>query len=150
MLDISQVNVAINVILFSDIITRMSVSYIVSSFSSQKVFLFGILGIGIFRLLILHLNLNYEMIIFLCVCLGFFRALTVINQIIIISDLCKKFCPRKLPGCLGLSYCIKSAFLAIFNYLFQYLDYSGIDLKCHLYLHVFLQLTVVVLWILML
>lgn len=143
---------SIYIISISDILTRAIFPFIVSATeaSSVQVFLVGVVGNSISKILLLFFNFHYFMLIFLCALLGIFRALTVVNQILIIDDFCRNFCPRKLPGMLGLSYVIKSIFLFIFKSIFQSLAVTSVDPSIHIYSHLILQFIVFIIWIIVL
>lgn len=91
----------------------------------------------------LILNLNFELITFSCVMLGTFRALTVVNQILVIVDFCKGRCPRRVPGMIGLSFVMKSALVAVSEYVYLNIP----DYTMHICSHLVLQLMVIFLWI---
>lgn len=135
-----------------DIASRIIFPFITTTLKASpiNVFLVGVVGMAIIKMLLLHLNFPYAMIIYLCVFFGIFRALTVVNQILIITDFCKNFCPRKLPGMLGLSYVIKSIFLALLGYLFNNLTTLSLNISIRIYSHLILQSIVVIIWILVL
>lgn len=139
------------VLAISDIISRIIFPFMLSTISSINLFLFGVVGMSVIKLLFLHISMPISMIISLSVIFGVFKSLTVVNQIIIISDFCKNFCPRKLPGMLGLSFVIKSIFLAVLNYFFNMLTASPlVDTSIRIYSQLILQSLVIIIWILVL
>lgn len=151
-MDIESAIQCINIISISDILTRAIFPFIVSSTeaSSIQVFLVGVVGISIAKIILLYFNFHYSMLMFLCALLGIFKALTVVNQVLIIHDFCKNFCPRRLPGFLGLSYVIKSIFLFIFGLVFNSLAATAVDVSIHIYSHLILQFIVIIIWIIVL
>lgn len=86
--------------------------------------------------------LNFESILFICVILGTFRALTVVNQILVIVDFSKGRCPRRVPGMIGLAFVFKSIFVIVSEYLYDNLD----DYTVHICTHLLLQLIIIVLY----
>lgn len=139
------------VLAISDIISRIIFPFMLSTISSINLFLFGVVGMSVIKLLFLHISMPISMIISLSVIFGVFKSLTVVNQIIIISDFCKNFCPRKLPGMLGLSFVIKSIFLAVLNFFFNMLTASLlVDTSIRIYSQLILQSLVIIIWILVL
>lgn len=136
----------INIISISDILTRAIFPYIISSreVSSIQIFLVGVGGIFIIKIIIFYLNIRYGMLTFLCALLGIFKAMTVVNHVLIIGDFCQNFCPRKLPGMLGLSFVIKSICLYIFELIF---NSTSVDVSIHIYSHLLLQLIVIIIWL---
>lgn len=50
---------------------------------------------------------DYKSLIIVCAFFGYCRALTVVNQVLTVSEYCTKHCPEKLPGALGLNMLIK-------------------------------------------
>jgi hypothetical protein len=134
-----------HVINISDILARATFAFVTDTLqlSSKTVFMIGLIGISLFRVIILHAQLQFETILVFCVLFGVFRAMTVVNQVLIIADFCKKRCPRKLPGTLGLSFVIKSIFLTLFAFLYQRI---GEDFSLHIYSHLLLQCMILLVW----
>lgn len=128
----------------ADIISRISFAFITDSFklSSKTIFLIGLVGTTIIRLVMLDPYLNFEFILFICIILGTFRALTVVNQILIIVDFSKGRCPRRVPGMIGLCYVMKSILVAVSEYLYEPLE----DYNTHIYIHLGIQIIVLILW----
>lgn len=134
----------------SDILSRLSYP-IIHSFvrlSSRSIFLFGVLGLAAVRLLLLFVDLqNFYLLLVLCALLGFFRALTVVNQVMILCDFCEENCHARLPGTLGISVVIKAAMLAILSWSFSSMRQFSIDLSLNFYSHITLFVIVIVLWV---
>lgn len=147
-MDIESAIQCINIISISDILARAIYPFIISptEASSVQIFLVGVVGISITKIILLYFNFKYSMLVFLCALIGIFKALTVVNQVLIIDDFCKRFCPRRLPGMLGLSYVIKSIFLYIFGLIFSSLAATSVDISIHIYSHLILQFIVVIIW----
>lgn len=120
----------------------------VTKISSKSAFLVGVAGLGIVRLLFLSINVqSYETVFYVCVSLGFFRALTVVNQVLIIVDFCEKDCPTKLPGTLGLSVVIKTCMLYLLSLAFNVATEFFSDLSKNFYVQIILFLIVILVWI---
>ena len=136
----------------ADITSRVVFPFITTTLNASpiKVFLIGVIGMSIVKLLLLNFNFPYAMIIYLCVFFGIFRALTVVNQILIIADFCKNFCPPKLCGMLGISFVIKSIFLVLLGYLFNELTTLSLNISIRIYSHLILQSIVILIWSLVL
>lgn len=97
--------------------------------------------------MLLFMNLeDYHVLLVICAALGFFRALTVVNQVLILLDFCEEFCPTKLPGLLGLSVVIKTMMLVIFGWLFSFLQRVSPDLTFSLYSHILLLTLIIFIW----
>lgn len=119
--------------------------------TSRTIFLLGISGLGITRIILIQMNLNpdsYYFMILLCVGIGIFRAITVINQVLVLVDFCEESCPSKLPGVLGLSVVIKAALLYFFSWMFNEMRKVQPPLIMNLYAHTILYLIVIILWVL--
>jgi hypothetical protein len=119
--------------------------------TSRTIFLMGISGLGIIRMILIHTNLNsefYYIVILLCVGIGFFRAITVINQVLVLIDFCEENCPSKLPGVLGLSVVIKAALLYFFSWMFNEIRKVQPPLIMNFYAHTILFVIVIILWVL--
>ncbi len=137
---------------FSDVFSRAIFPYILpsSQFSSLNVFLFGVAGISLLKILLLYLRMQYATLILISFTLGIFKSLTVVNQVLIVDDFCKKFCPRKLPGMLGLSYVIKSLCLFILQVTFDSFPSISVNGSIHIYCQIVLQCIVMTIWFLVL
>lgn len=149
--DSYQINNCIFTISVSDIITRLSYPMISSTLkiSSRFMFMLGVFGLGAVRLVFLNMQLeNYQLLLIVCAVLGFFRALTVVNQVLILCDFCEENCPTKLPGTLGLSVVIKSIMLAIFGWMFNGMREVSLSLELNLYSQIFLFAILIMVWLL--
>lgn len=147
--DATQVNNCIFTIKLSDIISRVGYPLIVNALklSSRCMFLIGVFGLAAVRIVLLLMDLeNYKLLLIVCATLGFFRALTVVNQVLIICDFCEDNCPRKLPGTLGLSVVIKAILLVIFSESFFSLKSFSSDLTFHFYSHICFFTLVIFIW----
>lgn len=106
-------------------------------------------GLGAVRLIFIATELNdYKLLLMVCAALGFFRALTVVNQVLILCDFCEDNCPRKLPGTLGLSVVIKAFMLILFGWGFNGMREFTLSLSMNLYSQVFLFTMVIIIWLL--
>jgi hypothetical protein len=134
----------------ADILSRIIFPFIQSALntsSSINVFLIGVAGISAVKILFLSFNLPYEVILTLSVFYGIFKALTVISQVIILADFCKNYCPRKLPGMLGLSFVIKSICLYTLGYFLNTIAFISLNTSVRIYSHIILQAFIIVIWI---
>ena len=146
-----QVNNCISTITIADIISRISFPLISNTLklSSRFSFIFGVVGLASMRFAFLYLNLeNYKLFLLFCAMLGFFRAITVVNQVLVLCDFCEENCATKLPGTLGLSVVLKAALLVFFEWTFNGLWQVSTQLYLHFYFHILLYLIVIMLWIL--
>lgn len=149
--DAIQINNCVFTITVSDILSRLAYPLIanVLRFPSRFVFLIGVIGLGVVRLAFLNMELNnYKLLLLVCVALGFFRALTVVNQVLVLCDFCEENCPSKLPGTLGLSVVIKSIMLVIFGWAFYGVHEISTDLTITYYSQIFLFVAVILVWLL--
>lgn len=140
-----------SIITASDIISRLSYPLIANALklSSRYIFLIGVFGLGAVRLIFLHMELgNYQLLLLVCVSLGFFKALTVVNQVLALVDFCEENCPTKLPGTLGLSVVIKSIMLVIFGWTFNGMTALSLNLSLNFYSQIFLFVIVIFIWLL--
>lgn len=111
----------------------------------------GVVGIGVVRLIFIATELTideYKLLLIVCAALGFFRSLTVVNQILILCDFCEENCPRKLPGTLGLSVVIKSVMLVLFGWAFNGMREFTLSLSLNLYSQVILFALLIIIWLL--
>lgn len=135
----------------SDIFTRLAYPLIskMFKFRSRYFFMIGAFGLGAVRLILLHMDLeNYKLLLIVCSALGFFRALTVVNQVLILVDFCEENCPTKLPGTLGLSVVIKAIMLVIFSWAFNGMRVVLLNLSLNFYSQIFLFLALIFIWLL--
>lgn len=117
--------------------------------SSRQTFMIGVVGLGAVRFVLLTMELtNYRLLLIVCAILGFFRALTVVNQILILVDFCETTCPNKLPGTLGLSVVIKSLMLIIFGWMFNGMQVFTLNLSLNFYSQIFLFSILILTWLL--
>jgi hypothetical protein len=101
------------------------------------------------RFVLLYIDLeNYKLFLMFCALLGFFRAITVVNQVFVLCDFCEENCPTKLPGTLGLSVVIKAGLLVFFGWTFNGLWQVSMQLHMHFYMHIVLYVIVIFLWVL--
>lgn len=106
------------------------------------------MGLVLCRMLFITLDLhNYQLMLILCAVLGFFRALTVVNQISILADFAEENCHTKLPGTLGLSVVIKALMLVIFGWIFDRCTEASSDSAVNFYLQIILLLIITFVWI---
>lgn len=148
--DVTQVENCIFTLTISDIISRVGYPLILNAvkLSSRFMFIIGVLGLAAVRIALLTMDLeNYKLLLIVCAALGFFRALTVVNQVLILCDFCEDNCPRKLPGTLGLSVVIKAIMLVIFSQSFFSLNLFSLDLSFHFYSHICFFALLIFIWI---
>jgi hypothetical protein len=74
--------------------------------SHRSIFMFGMILMGIVRSILAELT-DYTALMITCGFFGYFRAFTIVNQTLAISEFCTKHCPEKLAGALGLNMVIK-------------------------------------------
>lgn len=98
-----QISNCILTISVSDIITRFSYPLVANTLklSGRNIFLIGVAGLGVMRLILVHADIDYKLVLIICVAFGFFRALTVVNHVMILVEFCEGNCTTKLPGTLG-------------------------------------------------
>lgn len=135
----------------SDIFSRLLYPLISRSIRlrSRYIFMIGVLGLGAVRLMLLNMELdNFKLLLMVCAVLGFFRALTVVNQVLILVDFCEENCPTKLPGTLGLSVVIKAMMLVIFGWAFNGMWLFTLNLTLNLYSQIFLFIILILVWLL--
>lgn len=145
-----QINNCVFTITVSDILSRLAYPLIASvlRFPSRFVFLIGVFGLGVVRLIFLYMQMdNYILSLMVCMALGFFRALTVVNQVLVLCDFCEQNCPSKLPGTLGLSVVIKAIMLVIFGWTFHGICEISANLTLTFYSQIFLFLIVIIIWL---
>lgn len=145
-----QINNCVFTITVSDILSRLAYPLIanVLRFPSRFVFLIGVFGLGVVRVIFLFVEMdNYVLTLMVCMALGFFRALTVVNQVLVLCDFCEQNCPSKLPGTLGLSVVIKAIMLVIFGWTFHGMCVISTNLTMTLYSQMFLFLIVIFIWL---
>jgi hypothetical protein len=112
------------------------------------IFLIGVFGLGIVRVVFLQMDLgNYKLLLIVCAFLGFFRAITVVNQVLVLVDFCEENCPTKLPGTLGLSVVIKAGMVLFFGWVFNAIRVVTLDLTMNLVSQIFLFIVVTFIWL---
>lgn len=115
--------------------------------TSRHMFLSGIFGLAAIRLILINMDMdNYELVVMLCSMLGAFRAVTVINQVIVLVDFTEDYCPAKLPGVLGLSVVIKAGLLYFFSWMYEAMRKIEPSLMMNFYTQIVLYVIVIVLW----
>lgn len=143
--DLVYINDCLFLIAIADITTRLLYAIVSTIFnlSSRFWFLFGVIGLGGVRIILTHLQFeNFAVLPIVCAALGVFRAITVVNQVLILVDFCETSCPAKLPGTLGLSVVIKSIMLLIFGFIFNAMN----DFSLNLYSQIGLFLILIIVW----
>lgn len=109
----------------------------------------GVIGLASMRFVLLYIDLeNYNLFLMFCILLGFFRAITVVNQVFVLCDFCEENWPTKLPGTLGLSVVIKAGMLVFFGWFFKGVWQMSGQFNMNFYVHIVLFVVVVVLWVL--
>lgn len=149
--DAFQINNCMFTVRVSDIFSRLLYPLISRSIRlrSRYIFMIGVLGLGAVRLMLLNMELdNFKLLLMVCAVLGFFRALTVVNQVLILVDFCEENCPTKLPGTLGLSVVIKAMMLVIFGWAFNGMWLFTLNLTLNLYSQIFLFIILILVWLL--
>ncbi|CRK90395.1 CLUMA_CG004022, isoform A [Clunio marinus] len=107
-LNTNQTAVCMSVLAAFDLISRLTFPFILEplKFSSRSTLMMGIVALGIVRSVLAELT-DYTSLLIACAFFGYFRALTVVNHILAVSEYCSENCPAKLPGALGLNMIIK-------------------------------------------
>lgn len=91
---------------------------------------------------------NYKLLLIICAVLGFFRAITVVNQVMVLVDFCEENCPTKLPGTLGLSVVIRAGMVVFFGWTFNGLFQVSSKLDMNFYLQIIIFVILIILWLL--
>lgn len=108
LLDRNQTALCMSVLAAFDLLSRLTFHLFTDKLrvSHRSIFMIGVLSLGIVRSVLAELT-NYTALLVTCAFFGYFRALTVVNQVMTISEYCARWCPEKLPGALGLNMIIK-------------------------------------------
>jgi hypothetical protein len=88
-----------------DLLSRLTFHFFTDRLriSNRSVFMIGTLALGTVRSILAE-QTNYTVLIITCAFFGYFRALTVVNQVLTISE---SVSPQKLAGALGLNFFFK-------------------------------------------
>lgn len=92
----------------ADLLSRLTFHFFTDKLelTSRVTFMVGVMILGVVRSILAELT-TYTSVLIACAFFGYFRALTVVNQVLSVSEYCAKWCPEKLPGALGLNMIIK-------------------------------------------
>lgn len=134
----------------SDVIFRVAYPMIHNKvkMTSRNLFLIGLVGLAALRLIIINMNMdNYGLVVIFCSVLGAFRAVTVINQVLVLVDFSEDYCPAKLPGVLGLSVVIKAALLYFFSWMYDAMRKVEPPFMMNFYTQIVLYVVIIFLWI---
>jgi MFS family permease len=107
-LDTNQTATCMSVLAAFDLLSRLTFPYFTDRLrlSHRTTFIFGLVLLGAVRSVLAE-QTNYISVLVTCVFFGYFRALSVVNASLTISEFCVKWYPEKLPGALGLTMIIK-------------------------------------------
>lgn len=110
-----------------DLLSRLTFHFLTDRLriSNRSTFMIGTLTLGIVRSILAE-QTNFTLLIITCAFFGYFRALTVVNQVLTVSEFCTKWYPQKLPGALGLNMIIKGISVITIGELLGWIrDVSG-------------------------
>lgn len=114
--------------------------------SNKSQFLIGAVFMCLFRGIMAE-NSNYQVILINCVAYGYFKALVMVNQGLVVSQYCALKAPGSLPGALGLLMLTRGlCIITIGQFLGWIRDFSGSYSLCLHVQNIFILL-VVFLWI---
>ncbi|KAL7049967.1 hypothetical protein ACKWTF_003921 [Chironomus riparius] len=118
-LEPSQTATCLSVLASFDLISRLTFHFITdwTSLSSRQILVIGIFCLGIIKTTMTFLT-SFESILFAISIYGYFRAVVIVNQIIVLSEHCAKYYPRRFAGALGLNMAFCGISTLIFGQLF--------------------------------
>lgn len=126
-LDKNQTATCMSVLAAFDLLSRLTFHFITDRLrlSHRTTFMIGTIFLGVVRSILAE-QTNYTLVLITCIFFGYFRALTVVSQILTISEFCTKRYPEKLPGALGLNMIIKGISVITIGELLGWIrDLSG-------------------------
>lgn len=110
-----------------DLLSRLTFHFFTDRLqvSHRTIFMIGTLTLGIVRSILAE-QTDFTLVIITCAFFGYFRALTVVNQVMTISEFCSKWYPHKLPGALGINMIMKAVAVLTIGVLLAWIrDLSG-------------------------
>lgn len=115
--------------------------------SCRKSFLFGVTSIGITCLIISELK-SFSSIAVACGFLGYFKAVTVLNQYLSIAEYCSKFYKDSdmLPQAIGINMIVKSFCVISIGQLFGWIRDRAGNYSVTFYMQIILIALVTILW----
>lgn len=131
-----------------DLLSRLTFHFFTDrlKLSHRSTFMIGTLTLGIVRSTLAE-QTDYTLIVITCAVFGYFRAFTVVNQVLTISEFCTHFYPQKLAGALGLNMIIKGISVILIGQLLGWIrDFSG-SYAVSLHTQNFLLSIVMIVWI---
>lgn len=133
----------------ADVTSRLSFHFIADRFhvSCRNAFLFGIASIGITCLVLSELK-TFNAIAMACAFLGYFKAVTVLNQYLSIAEYCSMFYPNSdtLPQAMGISMIVKSFCVISIGQLFAWIRDRVGNYSVTFYMQIVLIALVSILW----
>lgn len=87
-----------------DLLSRLTFHFITDqlNFSNRKTYVAGLVLLCVIRSVLAEIT-DYRIILVIVSFFGYVRALVVVNQVLLISDLCTKYYPHKFAGALGMN-----------------------------------------------
>ncbi|XP_070491871.1 monocarboxylate transporter 12-like [Chironomus tepperi] len=115
----TQTTTCLSVLATFDLISRLTFHFITdyTSLSSRQILVIGVFCLGILKTTITFLT-TYESILFTLSIYGYFRAIVFVNQILVLSEHCTKYYPRRFAGALGLNMAFTGISTLFFGQLF--------------------------------
>lgn len=98
----------LSVFALCDLTSRMTFSVIAEkmNISAKTAYITGLIVVGILREIIGNLK-SFEMILLTIGVFGYIRAITTVNQVILVSELCSKYYPEKFSAAYGMNMIFK-------------------------------------------
>lgn len=148
-LDASQVALCLSIVATSDIASRLTFHFIADSFqiSCRRAFMLGLISIGLTGLVLSQLK-SFHSIAVACAFLGYFKAVTVLNQYLSIAEYCSQFYGGgdKLPHAMGTNMIVKSFCVISIGQLFGWIRDRVGNYSVTFYMQILLIALVVTLW----
>lgn len=103
-----KVAMCLSVFAFCDLSSRMSFSIIAEKLriSAKCAYICGLLSVAILREIIGQLR-SFESILIGIGIFGYIRAITTVNQVILVSELCSKYYPQRFAAAYGMNMIFK-------------------------------------------
>jgi cyanate permease len=131
----------------ADLVSKLTFPFVseVFNLSNRSQYLTGAIFMCLFRGIIAETT-NYHLVLVMCLGYGYFKALLVINDGLVVSKYCESKAPGSLPGALGLLMLIRGFCIIGIGQLLGWIrDLTGSYSFCLHIQNVFIFL-VVVLW----
>jgi hypothetical protein len=103
-----EIALCLSIFALSDLSSRLSFSIIAEklNISPKTAYICGLLIVGVLREVIGNLR-SFEMILLTIAIFGYTRAITTVNQVVLVSELCSKYYPEKFPAAYGMNMIFK-------------------------------------------